>query len=124
MPSTRVLAHPALGFLATNCEWNSILEAISLGVPMVAFPQWTDQLVNAKYIVDFWRVRVQVKINENGIVTREEINSCIRQVMEGEKGKEVKTNAIKWKQEAKEAMKEVGSFERNIEKFVSKLLSS
>uniref|UniRef100_A0A3N7F902 Anthocyanidin 3-O-glucosyltransferase n=1 Tax=Populus trichocarpa TaxID=3694 RepID=A0A3N7F902_POPTR len=48
----------------THCGWNSTLEALSLGVPMVAMPQWTDQPTNAKYITDVWHVGVRVNVNE------------------------------------------------------------
>ncbi|KAJ8435139.1 hypothetical protein Cgig2_018967 [Carnegiea gigantea] len=123
-PQLEVLAHRAVGCFVTHCGWNSTLEAISLGVPLVAFPQWTDQPTNAKCIADFWRIGVRVKANDKGIVTGEEIEYCIRQAMEGETGKEIKSNASKWEQEAKEAMEEGGSSHRNIEEFVAKLLES
>lgn len=123
-PQLEVLNHPALGCFVTHCGWNSILEAISLGVPMVAFPQWTDQPTNAKCVMDFWNVGLRVKVNEKGVVTREEIDFCIRQVMEGEKAKQFITSANKWKQVAKEAMEEGGSSDRNIEEFATGLLSS
>ncbi|KAJ8435141.1 hypothetical protein Cgig2_018969 [Carnegiea gigantea] len=120
-PQLEVLAHRAVGCFVTHCGWNSTLEAISLGVPMVAFPQWTDQPTNAKCIADFWKVGVRVKVNENGIVTREEMEYCIRQVMEGERGEQIKSNASNMKQVVKEAMEEGGSSDRNIQEFVAKL---
>lgn len=118
-----VLAHRALGCFVTHCGWNSTLEAVSLGVPMVAFPQWTDQPTNAKCIVDFWKIGVRVKVDDKGFLQADEIEFCIREVMEGERAEEIRTNAIKWKQLSKEAMEEGGSSDRNIEEFVAKLLS-
>ncbi len=56
----------------THCGWNSTLEALSLGVPMIAMPQWTDQTTNAKFIVDVWKVGIRIKMNEKGIATKEE----------------------------------------------------
>ncbi len=53
-PQLKVLAHKAIGCFMTRCGWNSTLEALSLGVPMVAMPQWTDQTTNAKFIMDVW----------------------------------------------------------------------
>ena len=70
-----VLTHKAIGSFMTHCGWNSTLEALSLGVPMVAMPQWTDQLTNAKFIVDVWKVGVRIKMNE--IATKDEIELYI-----------------------------------------------
>jgi len=49
---------------------------------MVAIPQWSDQPTNAKYITDVWHVGVRVNVNEKGIVTKEEVEKCIREVLE------------------------------------------
>ncbi|KAG6741373.1 hypothetical protein POTOM_054607 [Populus tomentosa] len=122
-PQLEVLAHKSVGCFMTHCGWNSTLEALSLGVPMVAVPQWTDQPTNAKYIADVWRVGVRVKANEKGIVTKEELEKCIREVMEGERGSEVRRNSEKWKKLAKAAMGEGGSSDNNIAEFAAKLAS-
>ncbi|XP_065621691.1 mogroside IE synthase [Quercus suber] len=116
-----VLAHKAIGCFMTHCGWNSTLEALSLGVPMVAMPQWTDQRTNAKFIVDVWKVGVRIKLDEKGLANKEEIELCIREIMEGESGKEMKTNSVKWKKLAIEAVDEGGSSDKNIEGFVEKL---
>ncbi|KAF3953702.1 hypothetical protein CMV_020883 [Castanea mollissima] len=116
-----VLAHKAIGCFMTHCGWNSTLEALSLGVPMVAMPQWTDQPTNAKFIADVWKVGVRIKLDERGIATKEEIEFCIRAVIEDERGKEMRMNSVKWKELAKEAMDEGGSSDKNIEEFVAEL---
>ena len=116
-----VLAHKAIGCFMTHCGWNSTLEALSLGVPMVAMPQWTDQRTNAKFIVDVWKVGVRIKLNDKGLANKEEIELCIREIMEGESGKEMKKNSVKWKKLAIEAVDEGGSSDKNIEEFVEKL---
>ena len=92
--------------MLAHCGWNSTLEALSLGVPMVATPQWTDQTTNAKFIMDVWKVGVRIKLDEKDIATKEEIVICIREVMEGERRKEMKMNSIRWKELAKEAVDE------------------
>ncbi|KAK2975460.1 hypothetical protein RJ640_003613 [Escallonia rubra] len=121
-PQLKVLAHPAMGCFMTHCGWNSTLEALSLGVPMLAVPQWTDQPTNAKYVVDIWEAGVRVKVDEKGMIRREEIEMCIREVMEGERGNELKRNAVKWKEFAKEAVDEGGSSDKHIDEFISELV--
>nr|GMC47181.1 UDP-glycosyltransferase 74G1-like [Ipomoea batatas] len=119
-PQLQVLAHRSLGCFVTHCGWNSTLEAISLGVPMVAVPQWSDQITNAKLVMDAWKIGVRVKLDEKGVARREEMDECIRRVM-GEE--EMRANMNKWKQVCREAMEEGGSSDRNIQDFVSCLVS-
>ncbi|MBA0879538.1 hypothetical protein Goshw_007777 [Gossypium schwendimanii] len=122
IPQTEVLANEAIGCFFTHCGWNSTIESLCLGVPMVAMPQWTDQTTDAKLVEDVWKVGVRVNVREDGIVSGDEIERCIRQVMEGEEGIEMKRNAMKWKELAAEAVYEGGSSDKNIDEMVSKIL--
>lgn len=67
------------------------IEALSLGLPMVVMPQWTDQTMNGKLVQDVWKVGIRVKVDEKGIVGRDEFKGCLREVMEGDGGKGLKT---------------------------------
>ena len=113
-----VLSHKSIGCFVTHCGFNSVLEALCLGVPLVAMPQWTDQPTNAKFVEDVWRVGVRAKGDEKGVVTREELKRCIREVMVGEKKDEIKESANKWKKLAREAIDKGGTSDRNIDEFV------
>ncbi|KAJ8770568.1 hypothetical protein K2173_018059 [Erythroxylum novogranatense] len=121
----KILSHEAVGCFLTHCGWNSTIEALSLGVPMVAMPVWSDEPTNAKLVEDVWKVGIRVKVDEdeaNGIVKKEEIERCIKQVMEGDqKGREMKDNAKKWRELAIEAVSEGGSSDRNIDELLSRL---
>nr|GMD90885.1 UDP-glycosyltransferase 74E2-like [Ipomoea batatas] len=116
-----VLSHKAIACFMTHCGWNSTLEALCLGVPMVCMPQFVDQSTNAKLVEDVWKVGVRVKVNEKGIVTRQEVESCIKQVTEGEKVQQFQRNVIKWKGLAKETTSEGGSSYVNINDFISQM---
>lgn len=83
-PQLEVLNHESVGCFVTHCGWNSTLEALSLGVPMVTLPLWVDQTTNAKYISDVWNVGVRVRARVGDIVTREEVEMRIKEVMDGE----------------------------------------
>ncbi|XP_027185842.1 UDP-glycosyltransferase 74E2-like [Coffea eugenioides] len=123
-PQLEVLAHKSIGCFITHCGWNSTLEALSLGVPMVVMPRWTDQSTNAKFVTDIWKTGIKAQSDENGIVRRDVIRQCISVVMEGEKGQEIRKNADKWKDLARHAFDEGGSSDKNIKDFVSKLIQS
>ncbi|KAK9064515.1 hypothetical protein SSX86_015897 [Deinandra increscens subsp. villosa] len=118
-----MLAHDSVGCFVTHCGWNSTLEGLSLGVPMVGVPKWADQLTDAKFIADVWRVGVRAKVDGGiGMVKREEVVLCLNEVMnEGERGLEIKKNARKWRELAKEAISEGGSSDKTIDEFVVSL---
>ncbi|KAD7478091.1 hypothetical protein E3N88_01227 [Mikania micrantha] len=123
-----VLSHPSLGCFVTHCGWNSTLESIVCGVPVVAFPKWSDQATNAKLIEDVWGMgtRVQATVNEDGdVVDGEEIRRCIEMVMgEHERGETMRDNAKKWKDLATEAVKQTGSSYINLKAFVEQIGST
>ncbi|GMY32120.1 crocetin glucosyltransferase, chloroplastic-like [Fagus crenata] len=117
-----VLSHPQLGCFVTHCGWNSSLESLVSGVPVIGFPQWTDQGTNAKLIQDVWKTGVRVNVNEEGIVESDEIKRCLELVMgDGERGEEMRKNAKKWKELAREAAKEGGSSYNNLKAFVDEI---
>ncbi|KAB1213515.1 Anthocyanidin 3-O-glucoside 5-O-glucosyltransferase [Morella rubra] len=117
-----VLSHPSLGCFVTHCGWNSTLESLVFGAPVVAFPQWTDQQTNAKLIEDVWKTGVRVTADKDGIVEGDEIKRCLELVIEGgETGQEMRRNAKKWKDLARAAVKEGGSSYENLKAFVDEI---
>ncbi|KAK7282500.1 hypothetical protein RIF29_11332 [Crotalaria pallida] len=117
----KVLAHEAISCFVTHCGWNSTLESLSLGIPMIAVPQWTEQFTNAKFIADVWKIGIRATVDEKKIVTREVLKHSIWEIMESEKGKEMKRNAMQWKTLAREAVGEGGSSHKNITEFLDGL---
>ncbi|WRX22244.1 hypothetical protein QQP08_014731 [Theobroma cacao] len=68
---------------------------------------------------DVWETGVRVTANEEGIVERGEINRCLDLVMgNGERANELRRNAEKWKDLAREAAKEGGSLDMNLKAFI------
>ncbi|RVW21027.1 Crocetin glucosyltransferase, chloroplastic [Vitis vinifera] len=117
-----VLTHPSLGCFVTHCGWNSTLESMVCGVPVVAFPQGTDQATNAKLITDMWKTGIRVRVNEEGMVERDEIKMCLEIVMgDGERAERLRRNAEKWKELAREAMKNGGISDNNLKAFVDEV---
>ncbi|GAU95661.1 hypothetical protein RvY_07244 [Ramazzottius varieornatus] len=51
-PQTLILSHPAVGCFVSHCGWNSTLEAMTGGKPVVCWPQFADQLINAETLVE------------------------------------------------------------------------
>ncbi|KAL6650403.1 hypothetical protein ACP70R_009328 [Stipagrostis hirtigluma subsp. patula] len=93
-------------------------EAIVTGVPMVAMPQWADQPTIAKYVESVWGIGMQMR---QGLVRREEVKRCIREVMDGKRNGEYRRNAAKGMRKAKVAIQKGGTSYKNIAEFASSI---
>ncbi|KAK7381288.1 hypothetical protein VNO78_33862 [Psophocarpus tetragonolobus] len=120
----KVLAHEAIGCFVTHYGWNSTLETLCLGVPTIGIPYWSDQSTNAKLMTNVWKIGLKAPIDDNKIVRREDLKHCIKEIMENEKGKEMKSNAIQWKTSILKAISNGGSSHNNILEFRNSLFHS
>ncbi|XP_074275598.1 7-deoxyloganetin glucosyltransferase-like [Silene latifolia] len=114
-PQEKVLKHLAIGAFLTHCGWNSTLESMGEGLPMICWPFFADQQTNCYYACDDWGVGVEIG---EGEVKRGRVEEVVREVMEGEKGKEMREKALKWKKKAEAATKLGGSSHNNLEDLV------
>jgi UDP:flavonoid glycosyltransferase YjiC (YdhE family) len=116
----RVLSHPAVGCFVTHCGWNSTLESVTRGVPMVAVPQWTDQPTVA-WLVDACMgagVRVRVRVDGEGMVERGEVQRCVEMVMgDGEAAAAIRAQSDRWREVTRQAVVRGGTSERNLRAF-------
>ncbi|XP_071734835.1 UDP-glycosyltransferase 76G1-like [Rutidosis leptorrhynchoides] len=104
-PQQEVLAHKAIGAFWTHSGWNSTLESVCEGVPMICSPFMGDQPINAKYMSELANVGVYL---ENGC-QREEIVSAIRRVMVDQEGEEIRERAKSLKQKLDASLIKGGS---------------
>uniref|UniRef100_A0A0D9WXN5 Glycosyltransferase n=1 Tax=Leersia perrieri TaxID=77586 RepID=A0A0D9WXN5_9ORYZ len=88
-PQREVLAHPATGGFWTHCGWNSTLESICEGVPMLAQPCFGDQLVNSRYVTHQWGVGMEL----GEVFDRVRVAEAVRELMVGEEGSRVRDSA-------------------------------
>jgi len=117
----QVLSHPSVAGFITHCGWNSMLEGISLGVPMLGFPFWADQFTNCKFMADEWKLGFRVSegghAGDNKMIDRKVICSAIRKLFTDE-GKEIKKNVAALKESARAAVRGGGSSDKNMDSFV------
>ncbi|CAA7395118.1 unnamed protein product [Spirodela intermedia] len=116
-PQEKVLGHPALGGFLTHSGWNSTLESISSGVPMLCWPFFADQPTNCCFVCGEWGIGMEI----DGDVRREEIQSLVAELMDGEKGNEMRRRAREWKERALDATKPSGTSSMNLDELVRKL---
>ncbi|GAB2282658.1 hypothetical protein Dimus_017195 [Dionaea muscipula] len=119
----QVLMHAAVACFFTHCGWNSTIEAVAAGVPVIAYPDWTDQPTNAKLLVDLFGIGVRVRRTEpEGRLTKDEVERCILEVLHGPKGFEMKQKALEWKEAARKAVDVGGSSHTVIESFIQQII--
>ncbi|XP_058109374.1 UDP-glycosyltransferase 76B1-like [Magnolia sinica] len=118
-PQQEVLAHPAVGGFWTHGGWNSTLESICEGVPMICSPWFSDQRVNARYVDHVWRVGMQL---DNGF-ERGEIEQAIRRLMVGNDGQEMRTRIKVLKENADGCLREGGSSYESLNSLKDYILS-
>ncbi|KAF3325173.1 cinnamate beta-D-glucosyltransferase-like protein [Carex littledalei] len=117
-PQDSVLNHNSTGCFLTHCGWNSMLETLTAGVPAIAYPQLGDQITDAKFLVDIYKVGVRLK----GPVQRNALHAAIEGVMGGQDAEAIKEHAAKWKEAGKTALSKGGSSDRNIQAFVDEVM--
>ncbi|KAG0542275.1 hypothetical protein BDA96_02G089100 [Sorghum bicolor] len=88
-PQQEVLGHRAVGGFWSHCGWNSTLEAISEGVPMICRPDAVDQMMNTRYVQDVWGVGLELE----GELERGKIKDAISKLMSEREGGEMRERA-------------------------------
>ncbi|KAL3726652.1 hypothetical protein ACJRO7_031545 [Eucalyptus globulus] len=114
-PQEEVLAHPSVACFFTHCGWNSTMEGLSNGVPLLCRPYFADQRLNRSFICDVWRVGLGVDADENGVITRHEVRTKILAVLGSD---EIKANCKRMKEMARKSVSEGGSSLKNLESLI------
>jgi hydroquinone glucosyltransferase len=108
-PQGAILRHNSIGGFVTHCGWNSVLEAICEGVPMVTWPLYAEQRLNKFILVDEMKVALELNESKDGFVSGTEVEDRVKELMDSDKGKEIRQRIFNMKISAKEAREEGGS---------------
>ena len=117
-PQEDVLAHQAVGAFMTHSGWNSTMESIAVGVPMICWPYFYDQQVISRFVGEVWKVGVDIKDTCDRLI----VEKAIRDVMD--KKRDIFTqSAILWENLAKESISEAGSSSKSLARLVADIIS-
>lgn len=108
-PQLAVLNHGSVGGFVTHCGWNSVLEAVCAGVPMVAWPLYAEQRFNRVVLVEDVKIALSMKESEDGFVSATEVEKRVRELMDSESGNSIRERTLAMKDGAKTALSEGGS---------------
>ncbi|KAG0493236.1 hypothetical protein HPP92_004230 [Vanilla planifolia] len=111
---THVLTHGAIGGFLSHCGWNSTLESIVCGVPMIAWPLYAEQPINAEMLVKGVKVALRPIVGEDGVMRKEAVANVVKELMEGEGGKEVRNRIRVMMKEAAKAMEQEGPSSKSL----------
>lgn len=112
-PQQEVLNHPAVGGFLTHSGWNSTLESIVAGVPMICWPYFADQMTNSRFVGEIWKIGMDMKDTCDRVV----IERMVRDLMEVRKD-EFLQRANKMAKLAGKAISDGGSSYDSFDKLV------
>ena len=116
-PQIKVLSHSSVSGFLTHCGWNSTLESIMCGVPLIAWPLYSEQKMNAVMLTEGLQVALRPEVNKSGLVQREEIVRVVKGLMTGG-GHGVRIRAKELKEAATKALCDDGSSSKALLEFV------
>lgn len=133
-PQVLILSHFSVGGFLTHCGWNSTLEAICAGVPMITWPLFGDQFFNERFVVEILRVGVMVGVespvnwgdeeNVGVLVKKEDVERAIEKLMDDTnyESEERRKRAKELAEMAKKGVEEGGSSHFNVTLLIQDIL--
>ncbi|KAI3667347.1 hypothetical protein L6452_42402 [Arctium lappa] len=120
-PQLEILAHPATGGFMSHCGWNSCMESISMGVPIVAWPMHSDQPTNAVLVTKILKVGLAVKEWEwrDEVVVAADVEKAVKRLMGTKEGEEMRKRAVEMGGGVKTSVREGGVSWLQLQSFIS-----
>ncbi|OIW12151.1 hypothetical protein TanjilG_28559 [Lupinus angustifolius] len=120
-PQLDILNHPSTGGFMSHCGWNSCIETITMGVPVVAWPMHSDQPRNSVLITHVLKIGFAIRdwAQRNELVTAPDVEKAVRRLMETNEGVEMRQRAINLKDDVLRSMDEGGVSSVEINSFIA-----
>ncbi|WVZ09707.1 hypothetical protein V8G54_014237 [Vigna mungo] len=127
-PQLLILNHRAVGAFVTHCGWNSTLEAVSAGVPMMTWPVSAEQFYNGKLVTEILEIGVPVGVKKwtrivGDSVGGEALEKALKRIMVGEEAETIRNRAHKLSEMARTAVERNGSSYCSLTDLIQRLQS-
>ncbi|CAK7357340.1 unnamed protein product [Dovyalis caffra] len=121
-----ILAHPAIGGFLTHCGWNSVLEGLSMGVPLLCWPMRAEQGLNARYMAMGLKAGLMVPQQrdvKDDPMTVEHNVTCdvVKELMQGDQGRKARERAQEFGRKARQAVEKGGSSDKKLDELIESL---
>ncbi|CAL5426210.1 unnamed protein product [Camellia sinensis] len=124
-PQGEILSHKSVGSFLTQCGWNSVLEGLSHGMPLMGWPMAAEQFFSAKFLAEEIGVCVEVARGFNVEVRHQDIVEKIELVMgQSEQGKELRRKAGEIKEMIEDAIRDQDGFKGSSVKAMDQFLNA
>ena len=130
-PQTDILGHPAIGVFVSHCGWNSVLESLWFGVPLVAWPMYAEQQLNAFLLTKEFGLAVDLRMDYrydlkeekgNMVVDAAEAETALRRAMEEGEGAMARRTVKEVSQLARKAVEMGGSSSISLSRFAEDVM--
>ncbi|KAL3689228.1 hypothetical protein R1sor_015537 [Riccia sorocarpa] len=123
VPQVQILSHSAVGGFLSHCGHSSYLESVYMGVPLITWPIFCEQYMNARYIVDEIQVGVEIprSLATSDLVDRKEVEAKVRALFQSEQGNTARKNMLRYRELAVRTVSENGSTFNNMKMIIARI---
>ncbi|KAL3632499.1 hypothetical protein CASFOL_025483 [Castilleja foliolosa] len=120
-PQMDILAHKSTGGFMSHCGWNSCVESLIMGVPILSWPMHSDQPLNAIFMTDVLKTGLVVRewAARGELVEASVIKDVVERLMGSEEGDMVRKRAAEMSLRVNKEMGEGGELSREMESFIA-----
>lgn len=120
-PQLEILAHCSTGGFMSHCGWNSCMESITMGVPIVAWPMHSDQPRNTLLITHLLKLGLVMAdwARRDEIVTSNVIENAVKRLMASKEGDEIRKKAVELGGNVRRSMDEGGVSRMEFDSFIA-----
>ncbi|KAM3281452.1 hypothetical protein P3S67_028474 [Capsicum chacoense] len=119
-PQPEILAHSSTGGFMSHYGWNSCIESITMGVPIVAWPIHSDQSMNVFLVMEMLKIGLITREWEKRkeLVSASTIENAMRKLMASEEGDTIRRRADEMGEALRRSAEKEGSSRKELDSFI------